>query len=164
MVSLNSFPPCSKYFSQGDVQPSSESPRMPRGNGAKKFFWMRRSLILPASFLFLLSAPRLSWAQTSVTFLTSGTQWTVPNNWNNSNNTVETFGSGGKSPAGHAGGSGGGSYSRISNLSLTSGNQGNPTGNQCAVAYVSGGTCGGNTLVGVRNETLPTPTPGGCPS
>lgn len=47
------------------------------------------------------------------------------------------------------------------------GNPVNPTGNACAVAYVSGGTCttttGTTTFTGIRNETLPTPTPGGCP-
>ncbi|HYB91935.1 MAG TPA: NHL repeat-containing protein, partial [Candidatus Binataceae bacterium] len=139
MVSLNSFPPCSKHSSRGDIQPSSERTRMLRANGWENLRWNKRSLIVSAGLLFLLSAPRLSWAQTSVTFLTSGTQWTVPNNWNNANNTVEVMGSGGKSPAGHAGGSGGGSYSRISNLSLTSGNH---------ITYQIGSSGGGVTTGG----------------
>jgi sugar lactone lactonase YvrE len=87
---------------------------------------MKRLAIFAAFFLAWLSAPCLAVAQTTVIFLTSGTSWTVPNNWNNANNTIEVIGSGGAhlstAGGGYTGGNGGGSYSRISNLSLTPGN------------------------------------------
>jgi hypothetical protein len=66
--------------------------------------------------------PRLALAQTTVIFLTSGSSWTVPNNWSNTNNTIEAIGAGGNHQTSAAtAGNGGGSYSRISNLSLTPG-------------------------------------------
>lgn len=50
-------------------------------------------------------------------FLTTGTSWTVPNNWNNTN-TIEIIGAG--ASGGYlASGGGGGGYSKISNLTLT---------------------------------------------
>ncbi len=85
---------------------------------------MKRFAIFSACVLLLLSAPRLVAAQTTVIFLTSGTSWTVPNNWNNANNTVEVIGAGGAHISGTyvSAGDGGGSYSRINNLTLTPGN------------------------------------------
>src|ERR1700733_13389414 len=83
---------------------------------------MKRIPIFAASLLLLsLSAPRFAVAQTTVIFLTSGTSWTVPNNWNNGNNTTEEIGSGGYTKGSDTilGGAGGGSYSRVSNLTLT---------------------------------------------
>jgi hypothetical protein len=61
---------------------------------------------------------------TRVIFLTSGTTWTVPQDWTPSNNTIEAIGGGGGSgsawPAGGAGG-GGGAYTKLSNLQLIPG-------------------------------------------
>ena len=63
---------------------------------------------------------------TKLFILTSGTSWTVPNDWNSSNNTIECIGAGGSGNATAAasnrccGGAGG--YSKITNLSLTPGN------------------------------------------
>jgi hypothetical protein len=42
-----------------------------------------------------------------IVFLTSGTSWTVPNDWNSSNNTIGVIGGGG-SGAGTNGGTNGG--------------------------------------------------------
>ena len=80
---------------------------------------------------------------TSVIFLTSGSTWTVPNDWNNSNNTIECIGAGGGGSAmvGQAGygeiatGGGGGAYSKISNLSLT-------YGANISISVGTGGACG----------------------
>src|SRR5258707_11255963 len=60
-------------------------------------------------------------------FLTSGTTWTVPNDWNNSSNTIEAIGAGGGGAGGHlasgnpGAGGGGGAYATISNVALTPG-------------------------------------------
>ncbi len=58
-------------------------------------------------------------------FLTSGTSWTVPQDWNNASNTVEVIGGGGGGGTGAtnnygAGGAGGG-YSMATNTPLTAG-------------------------------------------
>lgn len=68
----------------------------------------------------LLLLPQTASATTI--FLTSGSTWTVPNDWNSANNTIEVIG-GGASAGGGVGinGGGGGAYSKISNLFLTSG-------------------------------------------
>ncbi len=70
---------------------------------------------------FLFSLPTASaLAQNKVIFLTSGTSWTVPNDWNNANNTVEVIGSGGAHKGSSAtAGAGGASYSKANNLTLT---------------------------------------------
>ena len=56
-------------------------------------------------------------------FITSGTTFTVPNDWNSSNNTIEVISGGGggcgHNPGGGNGGGGGGAYSQITNLTLT---------------------------------------------
>ena len=75
--------------------------------------------------LFLLTSSVEATGNTTVVFLTSGTSWTVPNDWNSSNNTIEVIGGGssGNSVAitpNSASGAGGG-YSEISNLALTPG-------------------------------------------
>lgn len=59
-------------------------------------------------------------------YLTSGTTWTVPDDWNSSDNKIECIGggaSGGAAVGGNAcaSGAGGGAYSAISNLALTPG-------------------------------------------
>src|SRR5437868_308834 len=64
-------------------------------------------------------------------FLTSGTTWTVPNDWVNSNNTIEVIGGGGGGGGGFqqstgnggygGGGGGGGGYSKAVNVTLTPG-------------------------------------------
>jgi hypothetical protein len=83
---------------------------------------LRHAIILAAFFPFLLSAPRLALAQNKVIFLTSGTSWTVPNDWNNANNTVEVIGAGGAHKSSSAtAGAGGGSYSKANSLALTPG-------------------------------------------
>jgi len=59
-----------------------------------------------------------------VTYLTSGTSWSVPTDWNSSNNTIEVIGGGGggnSNAATSRGGGGGGAYSKASNVSLTPG-------------------------------------------
>ena len=64
-------------------------------------------------------------AITKRVYLTSGTSWTVPNDWVSGNNTIEAIGAGAHGGAGTRftsgiGGAGGG-YAKISNLSLTGG-------------------------------------------
>ena len=56
-------------------------------------------------------------------FLTSGTSWTVPNDWNSASNTIEVIGGGGSvGVAGNAGqGAGGGGYSKKTNATLSAG-------------------------------------------
>jgi type II secretory pathway pseudopilin PulG len=61
--------------------------------------------------------------ETKMVFLTSGSSWTVPDDWNSSDNTIEAIGGGGGRLSGAADDSsgGGGAYSKISNLTLTPG-------------------------------------------
>lgn len=78
-------------------------------------------------------------AATTTVTLTSGTAWTVPDDWNPTNNTIEVYGGGGGGHSGQDGGTnsggGGGAYSRINNLVLTPG---------ASVSYsVGGGGAGG---------------------
>jgi hypothetical protein len=54
-----------------------------------------------------------------IVFLTSGTSWTVPDDWNNASNTVEVIGAGGSADAFFA--PGGGAYSKKGNVALTPG-------------------------------------------
>ena len=56
-----------------------------------------------------------------IIFLTSGENWTVPDDWNDAINKIECIGAGGNGGLGWFGGGGGGAYSSISNLSLTPG-------------------------------------------
>lgn len=51
--------------------------------------------------------------------LTSGTTWTVPDDWNSANNTVECIGSGADGAT--SGGGGGGAWARKNNIALTPG-------------------------------------------
>lgn len=64
----------------------------------------------------------------SVTFITSGTTWTVPSDWNNSNNSLECVGGGGSGSALNqvcpcnvlqGDGGGGGAYSKVVNQTYT---------------------------------------------
>lgn len=71
---------------------------------------------------------QVAQAATTTIFLTTGTSWTVPNDWNNSANKIEVIGGGGGGGGGKAGngagsgsGGGGGAYARITNLTLTGG-------------------------------------------
>ena len=61
---------------------------------------------------------------TKVIFLTSGSTWTVPDDWSPSNNKIEAIGGGGGSgsawPVGGSGG-GGGAYTKITNFSVAPG-------------------------------------------
>jgi hypothetical protein len=68
-----------------------------------------------------LSVFHPAFSQTTVDFFTSGTSWTVPNNWNNSNDTAQVIGSGGehKSSPSIIIGNGVGSYGKVNSLSLT---------------------------------------------
>lgn len=82
-------------------------------------------------------------ATTKIILLTSGSSWTVPNDWNSACNYIETFGAGGGGgsggSAGHqSGGGGGGGYARKNNLTLTP---------NTSISYFigSGGTGGSNT-------------------
>lgn len=58
-------------------------------------------------------------------YLTSGTSWTVPNDWDNSNNSIEVIGGGGAGAGNGSGvgggGGGGGAYAKVSNVTLTPG-------------------------------------------
>lgn len=78
---------------------------------------------------------------TKVILLTSGTSWTVPNDWNNSNNTIECVGGGISGQAGSSSsyGGGGGSYAANTNVSLTIG---------AAITYAIGSGSGGDTCFG----------------
>ena len=75
-------------------------------------------LLFYTSNIFLVGLPSVK-AATAMTFLTSGTTWTVPSDWNSSDNTIEVIGGGGGG-LGNAGGGGGG-YSKVTNLALTPG-------------------------------------------
>lgn len=84
-------------------------------------------------------------------FLTSGSSWTVPNDWNSQSNTIEVIGAGGGGGKGTgdstwvaAGGGGGGAYASISNANLT------PNG-EVAINVGSGG--GGATTIGGNGQT-----------
>ena len=78
-------------------------------------------------------------------FLTSGTSWSVPNDWNDSNNRIETIGGGGESGSELDGGGagGGGGYSSTENINL-------PEGTSVTYAIGSGGVAGtpGNSTNG----------------
>lgn len=80
-----------------------------------------------------------------VIFLTSGTTWTVPNDWNVANNEVECVGGGGTGATGSGTyGGGGGAYSANTNLNLTPG-----ASITIAIGGADGDTCfGGSTLTG----------------
>ena len=53
--------------------------------------------------------------------LTSGTSYTVPDDWSDTSNTIEAIGGGGSGGSNSRAGGGGGGYSKITNLSLTAG-------------------------------------------
>ena len=90
-----------------------------RGGFLLRQLSVRYAVILFACFLFSLPTAS-ALAQNKVIFLTSGTSWTVPNDWNNANNTVEVIGAGGAHKSSSAtAGAGGGSYSKANHLTLT---------------------------------------------
>jgi hypothetical protein len=65
-------------------------------------------------------------AATVTVVLTSGSTWTVPQNWNSASNTIEVIGGGGSGAEGQVGtgqgaGGGGGGYSSTTNVALTPG-------------------------------------------
>lgn len=122
--------------------------------------------ILFLSFFFL-ALPQAAFA--TIIFLTSGSSWTVPNDWNNSNNTIEVIGGGGGGGggngfAGAGGGGGGGAYSKIVNTSHSPGDTvyisvgtGGPAG-----AYIANaGSAGGDTWFNNVNAPA-TSTTGGA--
>ncbi|HET8581134.1 MAG TPA: DUF2341 domain-containing protein [Candidatus Paceibacterota bacterium] len=78
-----------------------------------------------------------------IIFLTSGTSWTVPDDWDSTNNTIEAIGAGGNGAnsvaESYAGaGGGGGAYAKIANLSLT-------PGSSVAYSIGAGGVGSGTT-------------------
>lgn len=89
---------------------------------------------------------------TKTVYLTSGTSWTVPDDWNSANNAIETIGGGGggagQGSVNQTAGGGGGAYSKISNLSLVTGASVSyvvGTGGAGAPAGNDTGTAGGDT-------------------
>ena len=78
---------------------------------------------------------------TNKVYLTSGTSWTVPNDWNSTNNKIEVIGGGGGGGTGttRGPGGGGGAYSKVSNLALSPGT---------SVTYAVGIGGGANTTGG----------------
>src|SRR3989344_1680901 len=92
--------------------------------------YLQRLLSVLLLLSFVASSPTLfafpprAYAAATVIFLTSGTSWTVPDDWNSSNNTIEVIGGGGGGPNNSASaragaGGGGGGYSKSSNVQLT---------------------------------------------
>lgn len=77
--------------------------------------------------LVLFGFPKGTQKAEAATFLTSGTTWTVPNDWDSSNNTIEIIGGGGGGGTGFGnkgaggGGGGGGGYAKATNVTLTAG-------------------------------------------
>lgn len=76
--------------------------------------------------------------ENTTVFLTSGTSWTVPDDWDSTNNTVEVIGGGGNGGADvfriiGGGGGGGGAYSKVTNVTLTPAS---------VVSYAVGGAAG----------------------
>ena len=95
-----------------------------------------RALGFLALFVFLLASfPQQVRALTCdfgsvsgsqcIGFLTSGSSWTVPNDWNSASNTIQCIGAGGNgavdSSTHSGGGGGGGSYASVSNVALAAG-------------------------------------------
>src|SRR5258708_6889648 len=77
------------------------------------------------AFVCVLCAP-IARAQTTVIFITSGTSWTIPNDWNSANNQIEVIGGGGNGVKSGSffnpgAGGGGGAYSKVTNVTLTAG-------------------------------------------
>lgn len=123
-------------------------------NPFKKLSKTKRLLILAvvavfvSSLFFFLYKPSKAHAQV---FITSGTTWTVPNDWVNSNNSIEVIGGGGGGGGGFqqgtgnggyaGGGGGGGGYSRANNVTLT-------PGSVVGVSIGSAGTGGGSSSNG----------------
>ena len=128
-----------------------------------------------AVFFILFPAPA---SAATVTFLISGTSWSVPSDWNNSNNTIEVIGGGGGgcsgatgstgtdgsingggtggSGGGGCGGGGGGAYSKSSNVALTAsanvtiavGAAGNSSGGAGGDTYLCNGTSNCASIAG----------------
>lgn len=88
-----------------------------------------------------------------VTFLTSGTTWTVPSDWNPAANKIEVIGGGGGAESTGGGGGGGGAYAIVSNVTtLTAG----------ATVTISVGSGGAGQPYVHPSQPLPTPAaPGG---
>lgn len=91
------------------------------------------------------------YSQQKTVILTSGTSWTVPNDWNNAANTIEVIGGGGGGGGGTSniggGGGGGGGYNALINATLTPGATVGYSvgGGGSAGAANANGTAGGNT-------------------
>jgi len=72
------------------------------------------------------SGVAIGGCEPKIVFLTSGSTWTVPDDWNSADNSIEVIGGGGGGGSGatrgsKGGGGGGGAYSKVSNISLTPG-------------------------------------------
>ena len=90
----------------------------------------------------------------TVIILTSGTSWTVPNDWNSSSNIVEAIGGGGGGGLGDDGGAGGGAgsgaggagaYAKITNFSSTA-------GTNISITIGRGGYAGDGGIYAVGDE------------
>ncbi len=118
---------------------------------------------------------------TTEIFLTSGTSWTVPDDWNSASNTIEVIGGGGSgmtSGSGGAGssGGGGGAYSKITNAELIPGSTvtysvgAGGSGNQvsggdtwlCETTTSCTAITGGSVIVGAKAGTGGDPGLGGA--
>ena len=90
---------------------------------------------------------------TRVIFLTSGTTWTVPQDWSPSNNTIEAIGGGGGGGASSTvGGGGGGAYTKLTNFFFYPGQVVN-------ISIGNGGNAGSNgtdTWLNKINNAAPT--------
>jgi hypothetical protein len=81
-------------------------------------------------------------------FLTSGTTFTVPNDWNPYNNSIEAIGGGGAGGYAAGGGGGGGAYEKLFNAQLVAGTTVTIAIGAGAVANdLVGGAAGGDTYL-----------------
>ena len=88
-------------------------------------------------------------ATPTVIVLTSGTNWTVPNDWNSADNFIDVIGGGGgggspENGVAYAGSGGGGAFSQDNNLTLTPG---------AAVQYSIGSSGAGAATAGTAGNT-----------
>ncbi len=125
--------------------------------------------------------PSTALATSNVVYLTSGSTWTVPDDWNSASNTIEVIGGGGSgmtSGSGGAGssGGGGGAYSKITNAELIPGSTvtysvgAGGSGNQvsggdtwlCETTTSCTAITGGSVIVGAKAGTGGDPGLGGA--
>ncbi len=101
-------------------------------------------------------------ASDATVYITSGTSWTVPNDWNDNDNSIEVVGGGGGGANGTAsstsgglggGGGGGGGYSKITNLDLTPNSSvslavgsGGSVGSAGGSTYFNGSSCASSSV------------------